>query len=94
MKKTSLAILTFMLSIAGVGHAQSPSSEIRESTDPSKAAEVEQHAKDIEARRMATEQMQSSGDSGKMGKMHKHGKRSHMKKHGGAADQGSGATSK
>lgn len=64
MKKTSLAIFVSMLSLAATGYAQAPSTEIRESTDPAKAAEVEQRAADIQARQQAAEQNMSSGDSG------------------------------
>lgn len=63
MKKTLLAVVVSLLSLAGVSFAQAPMSEIRESTDPAKAAAVEQRAKDIEARQQAAEQRMSSGGS-------------------------------
>lgn len=64
MKKTSLAIFVAMLSVAAAGHAQAPSSDIRESTDPAKAAEVEQRAKDIQMRQEQSRKDATSGSSG------------------------------
>ncbi|MFC7518265.1 hypothetical protein ACFQUU_24940 [Herbaspirillum sp. GCM10030257] len=67
MKKTSMAMLISLLSVTGVAFAQSqaPSTEIRESTDPAKVADVEQRAADIQARQQASASSQdmSSGSS-------------------------------
>jgi hypothetical protein len=62
MKKISLAAVVSMLSLAA--YAQAPTSEIRETTDPAKAAAVEQHAQDIQAQQKMAEQEMSSGGSG------------------------------
>ncbi|MGH8806667.1 MAG: hypothetical protein ACREX0_02160 [Noviherbaspirillum sp.] len=88
MKKTLLAVVVSLLSLAGVSFAQAPMSEIRESTDPAKAAAVEQRAADIQARQQAAEQRMSSGGSGadakKAGKKHKAKKQPAAGMEGGA----------
>ncbi|HVK95047.1 MAG TPA: hypothetical protein VM571_10015 [Noviherbaspirillum sp.] len=68
MKKTAVAMLVSLFSIAGAAYAQDPAaqeptSEIRESTDPAKAAEVEQRAMEIKSRQQSDEQMRTSGAS-------------------------------
>lgn len=50
MKKTSAAILVSLMSVAAAVYAQAPETEIRESTDPAKAADVEQRAREIQSR--------------------------------------------
>lgn len=69
MKKISLALLFAMMSFAGLGHAQtdSPSTEIRESTDPSKIAEVERRAQELIERGHTTNRWSTSGASGSEG---------------------------
>lgn len=79
MKKAPLAILVSMLSLAATAYAQSPSTEIRESTDPAKAAEVEQRAADIQARQQSGGQDMTSGDSSTSKRHMK--QRSRAKKH-------------
>lgn len=99
MKRTSLAVFISMLTLAGATYAQSqsPSTEIRESTDPDRAAQVEQRASEIQARQQASEQM-TSGDSGtttkKAGKRSKSKKMSKSGKAGtsGASDNTSGSS--
>lgn len=62
MKKISLAWLVSLLSLSGMVFAATPSptSEIRESTDPDKAAAVERRAEELRAQ----QQQQQSGASG------------------------------
>lgn len=92
MKKTSLALGISVLFLAGASlAAESPTSEIRESTDPSKAAEVEQHAADIQARQQQPSGAEASGDSGTSSRMP--GKRAHSKKHGHKAGKSKAAGS-
>lgn len=88
MRKTSLVVLALLTSTMGIAPAigaskakvEQPASEIRESTDPAKAAEVEQRASEIQQRQAAAEQKASSGSSGtthsKSGKPHKAKKKS------------------
>ena len=63
MKKPAAAMLFTMLSFAATAYAQSPSSEITESTDPAKIADVEQRARDIQERQQARERDATSGSS-------------------------------
>lgn len=60
MKKTHLAVFVALLSLSAASFAQSPTSEIRESTDPAVAADVERRAMEIQQR----QQDASSGASG------------------------------
>ncbi|RZI42879.1 hypothetical protein EGT07_12960 [Herbaspirillum sp. HC18] len=85
MRKTSLALFLSMLTLAGAGFAATPSptSEIRESTDPAKADEVMRHASEIQARQQAADQEMTSGSSGTKSGKSKHGKKS--KKHSKSA---------
>ena len=53
MKKVSLAILVSLSSLAGAAYAQD--NGITMSTDPAKAADVEQHAQDLQNRQQAME---------------------------------------
>ena len=90
MKRTSLAVFVSLLALTGATYAQSqsPSTEIRESTDPDRAAQVEQRAADIQARQQTTEQM-TSGDSGTTTKKaHKRSKSKKMSKSGKAGSSG------
>lgn len=92
MKKTSLVFGISALFLAGASFAaESPTSEIRESTDPAKAAEVEQRAADIQARQQQSSGVEASGDSGTSGRMP--GKRMHSKKHGHKAGKSKAAES-
>lgn len=93
MRKTSLAILISLLSAAGISLAAAPSTEIRESTDPSRAAAVEQRAMEIQAQQQAQQQTQTSGgqDATEETKSKKHGKRTHAKKHAAKAGKGKSA---
>lgn len=54
MKKSSLAVLLSLLSFAGIAFAQAPTSEIRESTDPERAAAVERRAEELRAQQEAS----------------------------------------
>lgn len=78
MRKLSVALFISLLSFAATSQAQtqSPSTEIRESTDPAKAAEVEQRAMEIQQRQEAAGRDATSGDSGEATS----GERSQMKK--------------
>lgn len=64
MKKSAFTVLVSTLAFAGLAYAQSPASEIRESTDPARVADVEQRAADLQARQQAARMEMTSGDSG------------------------------
>jgi hypothetical protein len=87
MKKTSIAMLISLLSVTGAVFAQSqaPSTEIRESTDPAKVADVEQRAADIQARQQASSSSQDmssgSSDSATTQSRSGHGGKRHGKMH-------------
>jgi hypothetical protein len=107
MKKISLAWLVSLLSLSGMVFAATPSptSEVRESTDPDKAAAVERHAEELRAQQ---QQGGASGESasgtGAAGKPMHEKKRMHKSKHmhkkqsgsdtSGASSDTSGAASK
>jgi hypothetical protein len=81
MKKTALAGFAFLFVVAGSTYAAaptpSPTSEIRESTDPAMAADVEKRAADMQARQQAAAQQDmSSGASGSKKKKSKKSKSS------------------
>jgi hypothetical protein len=61
MKKLSLAVAVSLLSIAGAAFSQGASSGIMESTDPAKAAAVEEHARELQARQDNMPQKSTSG---------------------------------
>lgn len=100
MKITKLAMLVSLTSFAAAVHAQvqAPSTEIRESTDPAKVAEVEQRAAEIQARQQSAAQDATSGSSGT--EATKSGMRAKSKQHmgksrkGKTADDSSGAASR
>lgn len=98
MKKTKLAMLVSLVSLAAAVQAQAPSTEIRESTDPAKAAEVEQRAAEIQARQQSAAQDATSGSSGteatKSGMRAKSKKPMGKSRKGKAADDSSGAASR
>ncbi|NEX59687.1 hypothetical protein [Noviherbaspirillum galbum] len=79
MKKRLMASLASLLLVSGAALAADPSSEIRESTDPDKAAAVEQRARDIAAAQQmngdtsGASSTQGSSASGKHHRRH-HGK--------------------
>lgn len=64
MNKTSIAVLASLLALASVAQAQSqdmsPSTEIRESTDPAKIAEVERRAAEIMSQQQSGQGMDAS----------------------------------
>ncbi|MBB3259539.1 DNA-binding transcriptional regulator of glucitol operon [Paraburkholderia bannensis] len=55
MKKVSLAVLISLSALTGAAYAQSDNG-IMMSTDPAKAADVEQRAQDLQARQQAMPQ--------------------------------------
>ncbi|QYD70455.1 hypothetical protein KZJ38_09295 [Paraburkholderia edwinii] len=54
MKKVSLAVLVSLSAVTGAAYAQQDSG-ITMSTDPQKAAEIEQHAQDVQTRQQQME---------------------------------------
>src|SRR5690242_1615113 len=100
MKKISLAWLVSLLYLCGMAFAAtptpSPTSEIRESTDPDKAAAVERRAEELRAQQQQSgasgESASGTGAAGKpmheKKRMHK-SKRMHNKKQGGSDTSGS-----
>jgi acyl-CoA synthetase (NDP forming) len=54
MKKVSLAVLVSLSALTGAAYAQQDNG-ITMSTDPQRAAEVEQHAQDVQNRQQAME---------------------------------------
>jgi hypothetical protein len=59
MKKVSLAILVSLSALTGAAYAQSDNG-VMMSTDPAKAADVEQRAQDLQAQQQAAENQQSA----------------------------------
>jgi hypothetical protein len=98
VKKTSMAILISLLSVAGTAFAQSqaPTTEIRESTDPAKIADVEQRAADIQARQQASTSSQDmssgSSDSATTKSRSGRGGKGHGKMHSGSHSRGGSNT--
>lgn len=64
MKKLSMAVAMAFVSIAGSALAQDRASGIVESTDPAKISAIEEHARELQARRESMSQ-QATGDSGR-----------------------------
>ncbi len=58
MKKTSLAVLVSLSALTGAAYAQTENG-ITMSTDPQKAADIEQRAQDMQSRQQAQESMQA-----------------------------------
>lgn len=89
MKKTSMALLLSLASISGVALAQSsPTSDIRESTDPSRISAVEQHARELSSR--PQQNAQTDTDRGTKRASRRQGAR-HMAKSHRQHDMSSGA---
>lgn len=67
MNKKSIAVLVSMLAAASAVQAQSqgmsPSTEIRESTDPARVAEVERRAQELMSRQQTSPGMGASSGS-------------------------------
>jgi hypothetical protein len=59
MKKVSLAILVSLSALTGAAYAQTDNG-VTMSTDPAKAADVEQRAQDLQAQQQAEESRQSA----------------------------------
>jgi hypothetical protein len=70
MKKTSVAVIVSLFVISGAAFAQDQSmGGIRESTDPSKAAAVEQHARELQSQQQnASSETAKPGADGKAAK--------------------------
>lgn len=62
MKTSVLTALVCGLAFAASAQAQAPASEIRESTDPARVADVEQRAADLQARQQAARMDMTSGN--------------------------------
>ncbi|OWW22043.1 hypothetical protein [Noviherbaspirillum denitrificans] len=92
MRKVSLALFVSLLALSGAGYTQSqspsPTSEIRESTDPARYDDVMRRAQEIQSRQSSSADM-SSGSSDTMKKSGRHMK---SKKHG-RMQQGSSGSS-
>ncbi|HVE08117.1 MAG TPA: hypothetical protein VNE00_12760 [Paraburkholderia sp.] len=53
MKKVSLAVLVSFTALTSAAYAQTDNSGITMSTDPAKAADIEQRAQDLQSRQQA-----------------------------------------
>jgi hypothetical protein len=104
MKKTSLALALSLLAFSGMALAATPSptSEIRESTDPGKAAEIERHASELQAQQQngtansATGSSDTSGSSASgtsHGRKHPHKGTKHHRGSTGSKTSGDSANS-
>jgi hypothetical protein len=80
MKKISMAVLLSLTSITGAALAQSgPTSDVRESTDPSKIAAVEQHARELAS--SSQQNVQSDTDRGNKRSSNRQGSRKMARSH-------------
>lgn len=104
MKKASLALFVSLLALSGAGYAQSqapsPTSEIRESTDPARYDEVMRRAQELQAQQQSSGASMTSGESETPRKATKRSKKSGMKSgkgtsgaSGSDASSGSGGSS-
>ncbi|PLZ04403.1 hypothetical protein CY652_01710 [Burkholderia sp. WAC0059] len=59
MRKVSLAVLVALSALTGVAHAQTENG-ITMSTDPQRAADIEQHAQDLQAQQEAAPSTESA----------------------------------
>jgi uncharacterized MAPEG superfamily protein len=75
MKKVSLAVLVSLSALTGAAYAQTENG-ITMSTDPARAADVEQRAQDLQSRQQAAAQSESEAPM----KHHKKGAHPHHKK--------------
>ena len=57
MKKASLAILVSLAALSGAAYAQTDNAGVTVSTDPAKAADVEQRAQDLQSRQESMQSM-------------------------------------
>lgn len=82
MKKVSIALAASLLALSGTVYAQSqspsPTSEIRESTDPARYDDVMRRAQEIQSRQSSSADMSSGASDATTTK--KAGKRMHSKK--------------
>lgn len=94
MKKATIALAASLLALSGAGFAQSqtpsPTSEIRESTDPARYDDVMRRAQEIQSRQSASADMSSGASETTTTK--KAGKRMHSKKSMKSGKRGGGAT--
>jgi hypothetical protein len=84
MNRVIVGVLPLLFS-AATAFAQSPESGIRESTDPSRIAEVERHAQELRAGQTMDSRGQARMEhsaTGEHGSMHRDGKRHHERRHG------------
>lgn len=99
MNKVSIAAIAALLAIASSAQAQtrtqdlSPTTEIRESTDPSTVAEVERRAADIMSRQQSGNSMGASSGSSDAatGDMHRKQRRHDGKAHRSKSESRSGS---
>ncbi|WP_420473399.1 hypothetical protein [Noviherbaspirillum sp. ST9] len=101
MKKATIALAASLLAFSGAGFAQSqtpsPTSEIRESTDPARYDDVMRRAQEIQNRQTSSSDMSSGASDTTTTK--KAGKRMQSKKSmkrgkgGGSSNSSSGASS-
>ena len=85
MNRVTVAVLPLLFT-AAAAFAQTPQSTIRESTDPSRVAEVERRAQELRSGQSSMgsgsqSQMQHS-TMGDHGQMHHEGRRHHERRHG------------
>jgi len=86
MKKVSLAVLISLSALTGAAYAQSDNG-ITMSTDPQRAAEVEQHAQEVQSRPQPEQSMST------MHMRNHRWARKHHPVHGRAARRGAGQDS-
>lgn len=70
MKKMSLAVLLSLSALTGAAYAQTENG-ITTSTDPQKAADIEQHAQELQQRQEAAQQAMPMKEHSKMHHHHK-----------------------
>jgi hypothetical protein len=80
MKKSSLAVLISLSAFAGIASAQNADNGIQMSTDPARAAQIEEHARNVQAQ-PSTTQFDEASDSARAPAQHAKGKHAHGAKH-------------
>ncbi|SNS87145.1 hypothetical protein SAMN06265795_10853 [Noviherbaspirillum humi] len=77
MNRFTTVVFVALCAIGSSAVAQDSSSGIRESTDPSRIAEVERHARDLQSQQQSSGGSASSTTGMTQGDMDTHGKRHH-----------------
>ncbi|MBN3856847.1 hypothetical protein G3N59_26045 [Paraburkholderia sp. Ac-20340] len=80
MKKSSIAVLISLSAFAGIASAQNAENGIQMSTDPARAAQIEEHARNVQAQ-PSTMQFDEASDSTRAPAQHAKGKHAHNAKH-------------